>query len=198
MGWSFFSFAVVAVLAGSAIGHATAGAPRAGAVVVSVEGRGLRAATGFVAADGRVVTVAHAVGDGPVIVRGPGGISHRATVVRSDDELDLALLAVPGLEHDATRSALGGPRLVVRRDGAITTVPAAVLRRIDARIRDAATDAVVERPALEVAAWIDAGDSGAPVIGADGHVAGVVFARSRDRDGVAYAVDAAALAAFLR
>ena len=45
---SFLVFAVVALLAGSAIGHATAGPARAGAVVVSVEARGLRAATGFV------------------------------------------------------------------------------------------------------------------------------------------------------
>src|SRR5688572_2030743 len=185
MRWSFFLFAAVALLASSAIGHATAGPARAGAVVVSVEGRGLRAATGFVVADGRVVTVAHAVGDGAVIVRGPGGVSHRATVVRSDEELDLALLAVPGLEHDATPAALGGARLVVRRDGATATVPADVLRRIDARVRDAATEDVVERPALELAARIGAGDSGAPLIGADGQVAGVVFARSRERNGVA-------------
>jgi S1-C subfamily serine protease len=194
---SFVVVPAVGLLAASAIAHATAGPSRLGAIVVSVESRGLRAATGFVAADGRVVTVAHAVGDGPVVVRGPGGTVRRASVVRRDDELDLALLSVPGLEH-AGASALGGPRLVVRRDGATTTVPADVLRRIDARVRDAATDVVLERPALELSAAIGAGDSGAPVIGADAQVAGVIFARSRDREGIAYAVDAAALEAFLR
>jgi S1-C subfamily serine protease len=193
---SFLLVAAVLLLAASALGHATA-APRPGAVVVSVESRGLRAATGFVAGDGRVVTVAHAVGDGPVRVRGPGASVRRATVVRRDDDLDLALLAVPGLEHEGAPS-LGGPRVVVRRDGAAATVPADILRRIDARVRDAATEAVVRRPALELSAATDAGDSGAPVIGPDGRVAGVVYARSRDREGVAYAVDASALAAFLR
>ena len=191
---SFLFSAAVGVLAASAIAHATAGPSRVGAIVVSVEARGLRAATGFAVADGRVVTVAHAVGDGGVVVRGPGGVARRATVVRRDDELDLALLSVPGLEHDAA-PVLGGPRLVVLRDGETATLPADVLRRIDARVVDAATDAAVERPALELSAPVGAGDSGAPVIGADGRVAGVVFARSRERDGIAYAVE---LAAFFR
>jgi S1-C subfamily serine protease len=188
---------VVAVVAGSAIGRATARDVRTGAVIVSVEARGLRAATGLVVADGRVVTVAHAVGDEPVVVRRPGGASRRATLVRRDDELELALLAVGGLEHDRAAAAPGRARVVVRRDGATATVPADLRRRIDARVRDAATDEVRRRPVLELAAPIGAGDSGAPVVGSDGSIAGIVFARSRDRDGVAYAVDAPALAAFL-
>jgi hypothetical protein len=193
---AFLVAAAVALVAASAIGGA--GPPRVGPVVVSVEARGLQGATGFIAADGRVVTVAHAVGHGAIVVRGPGGASRAATVVRRDDELDLALLAVPGVDDREAPPALGGTRLLVRRDGATATVPADVRRRIDARVRDAATDEVVRRPALELAARIRAGDSGAPVIGTDGRVAGVVFARSSDRDGVAYAVDGAALATFLR
>jgi S1-C subfamily serine protease len=54
------------------------------------------------------------------------------------------------------------------------------------------------RPALELTAPIRAGDSGAPLIGADGRVAGIVFSRSRDRAGMAYAVDASALPRLLR
>jgi S1-C subfamily serine protease len=190
---SFLSFVAVAVLAGSAIGAAGSGPARVGAVVVAVESRGLRAATGFVVAPGRVVTVAHAVGDGMVIVRSSDGEAREARVVRRDEELDLALLAVPGVEPD-TAPALGATRLVVRRDGATTTVPARILRRIDAHVRDAATDIVLDRPALELSAAIGAGDSGAPVI-ADGRVAGVIFARSTEREGIAYAVE---LADFLR
>jgi S1-C subfamily serine protease len=193
----FVVFAAVSLLAAAAIAHATAGPPQPGVTVVSVESRGLRAATGFVASDGRVVTVAHAVGDGSVFVRGSDGESREARVVRRDEELDLALLAASGLDY-AAAPALGGPRLVVRRDGATTTVPVDVVRHIDARVRDAATDVVLERPALELSAAIGAGDSGAPVIGADGRVAGVIFARSRDREGIAYAVDGDALEAFLR
>ena len=73
-------------------------------------------------------------------------------------------------------------------------MPARILRRIDAHVRDAATDVVLDRPALELSAAIGAGDSGAPVI-ADGRVAGVIFARSTEREDIAYAVE---LADFLR
>jgi S1-C subfamily serine protease len=175
----FVVLAGVCVIAASAIAQGTASR----GVVVEVEAPGLRAATGFVVGDGRVVTVAHAVGDGEVVVAG-----RPAVVVRRDEELDLALLSVPGLERRGA-ALIGGPRVVVLRDGAAATVPAEILRRIEARVRFAATGTVVNRPALELAADIGAGDSGAPVIGADGRVAGVVFARSTDRAGIAYAVE---------
>jgi S1-C subfamily serine protease len=184
----FVVFAAVSLLAAAAIAHATAGPPQPGVTVVSVESRGLRAATGFVAPDGRVVTVAHAVGDGSVFIRGSDGESREARVVRRDEELDLALLAAPGIDA-AAAPALGGPRLVVRRDGEAATVPVAILRRINARVRDAATDVVRARPAFELSAAIGAGDSGAPVIGSDGRVAGVIFASSRERERIAYAVE---------
>ena len=85
-----------AVLAGTAVGHATSGPAPGGVAVVAVgDGRALLA-TGFVAAPGRVVTVAHAVeGRGTVTVRGADGIARRAVVVRRAPEADLALLAVP-------------------------------------------------------------------------------------------------------
>ena len=195
---AFVFVAAVALVVASAIAHATAPPSSPGPVVVSVEARGLQAATGFVVADGRVVTVAHAVGDGPMAVRGPDRIVRRATVVRRDDELDLALLAVAGLQDAAGPPRRGAAHLVVRRGGTTVAQRVSVRRRIDARVRDAATDAVVRRPALELAAEIRAGDSGAPLIDRDGSVAGVVFARSSDRARVAYAVDATALADFVR
>ena len=71
-------------------------------------------------------------------------------------------------------------------------------RRLDARIRTAGGGVIARRPVLELRAAVRAGDSGAPLVGRDGAVDGVVFARSRERAGVAYAVDAAALAALLR
>jgi S1-C subfamily serine protease len=49
------------------------------------------------------------------------------------------------------------------------------------------------RPALELSAAIEPGDSGAPVLDGDGRVLGVVFAESSDREDLAYAVDARAL-----
>jgi V8-like Glu-specific endopeptidase len=53
------------------------------------------------------------------------------------------------------------------------------------------------RDALELRADVGAGDSGAPVVDGRGHLLGVVFARSRARDGTAYAVEADAVHALL-
>ncbi len=139
-------------------------------------------ATGFVAGDGLVVTVAHVLGDGGAIAVG----GRRATVARVDPRLDLALLSVPGVRGEPLRVAAGraGTSLLGRR--------APVVRRISARV-----DGGGARPALEVRAEIAAGDSGAPLVTASGRLAGVVFARSRTRPAIAYAVDASALRALL-
>jgi S1-C subfamily serine protease len=180
-------------LAGSAIGQATAGPQLVRPAVVAVEARGAHVATGFVVDRDRVVTVAHALSDGPVVVRGADGVARRARVTRRDEALDLALLAAPGVPSAGSPPSLGGARVIVQRGGETMTELAAVRRRIDARVRNAATDEVARRPALELATSIRAGDSGAPVVDAAGRVAGIVFARSREREGLVYAVDAAAL-----
>jgi len=197
------ALAVPALLAGAAIGNATGAGDAGGPVVVAVEARGERTATGFATGDGRIVTVAHALGDRPVFVRGSDGVARPATVLRRDEQLDLAVLAVralpsaPAAEDTAPRLGTGAPtHTVVRRDG--TRTPAAIVRRIDARVRGGDGRLVARRPAFELRAAIGPGDSGAPLLGPDGRVAGVVFARSRERPGVAYAVDASVLDALLR
>jgi hypothetical protein len=89
-------------------------------------------------------------------------------------------------------------RLRLLRDGGVVTRAAAVRRAIDARVRAPAPSRPLHRPALELAARLRAGDSGAPVLADGGEVAGVLFARSRDAAGTAYAVDARAVDALLR
>jgi S1-C subfamily serine protease len=140
------------------------------------------AATGFVAGEGLVVTVAHVLADGGSIAAG----GRRATVVRLDPRLDLALLRVPGVRGDRPRLAAGTD------DTTLLGRPAPVVRRISARV-----DGGSARPALELRAEVAAGDSGAPVVTASGRLAGVVFARSQEHAGVAYAVDATAVAQLL-
>jgi S1-C subfamily serine protease len=186
------------LLAAAAIGNATGGDPAGGPSVVTIEARGERTATGFVVSDERVVTVAHALGTGRVRVRGPDGIERRATVLRRDRALDLALLFVPDLPAAPQSLSRGAPHVLLRRDGGRVATRAVVRRRLDARVRAADGRLIARRPALELIAPIRAGDSGAPLIGADGRVAGIVFARSRDRAGLAYAVDASALTRLLR
>jgi S1-C subfamily serine protease len=201
----FAALCAPALLAAAAIGHATAGATAGNPAVVTVEARGGRTATGFLSSDGRVVTVAHAVGTGLVTVRGTDGVGHQATVLRRDQALDLAVLLAPGLPGDRAAEpadrvpvSLDAMRVIVRRNGTQVALPVRVRRRIDAHVRIGGGRLVARRPALELAARIRAGDSGAPVVGPGGRVAGIVFARSRDRQTVAYAVDAAVLKRLLR
>ena len=107
-----------------------------------------------------------------------------ATVVRSDAALDLALLRGPGVTGPTARfgETRDGDVRVLTTDG----VRAGVRRRVSARLVD--QPGRPRRPSLELAAAVSAGDSGAPVVNADGEVVGVVFARSTRRGGTAYAV----------
>jgi S1-C subfamily serine protease len=194
---AFVAVCVPALLAAAAIGHATGGATIGGPAVVTIEARGARTATGFVARPGRVVTVAHAVGTGLVTVRGADGVEHEATVLRRDAVLDLAILKVSDLQAAPPPLARRGTHVLLRRGGTAVSVHAVVRRRLDARVRTGDGRLIARRPALELTAPIRAGDSGAPVI-QDGRVTGIIFARSRDRAGIAYAVDASALERLLR
>lgn len=152
-------------------------APPRGPELVTVR-VGHEQATGFVAGDGRVMTVAHVLGSAPVSVHGRlVSVDGRpASVLRVDQRLDLAWLRVPGVRGDAARLGGGGEVRVRGR-------PAPIVRRIRASV-----DGGPRRPAFEIRAAVASGDSGAPLVTPTGRVAGVVFARSRTRPGIAYAV----------
>jgi S1-C subfamily serine protease len=192
---------VAAVALGGCGGHRSASAPLPLPVEVLVpEGLAHEVATGFALRPGRVVTVAHVLDPqrvgARVEVRVPGGPTRAATVTAVDERDDLAELAVPGLAAPRARFAKSGAgdgvRLLVVRAGRTETLKARVRRNIRARIRTPDGRRVVRRPALELEADVLPGDSGAPVLTKDGHVAGVVFARSNRRAHTAYAVAATA------
>jgi S1-C subfamily serine protease len=186
------SACVAAVLAASAIAHATAGTDASAPAIVTVGDGPAAVATGFTIAPGRVVTVAHVLAGGTISVRGADGIARRATVVRRDERLDLAVLAVPGTQGGAP-AAPRGAYAIVWREGTVTALPVELGRRIVARVRTGTGRFVGRRPALELDGAIRPGDSGAPVIGADGRLAGMLFSRSRSRANIAYALDSAAI-----
>jgi S1-C subfamily serine protease len=157
--------------------------------------------SGFVAGPGRVVTVAHLLDPGSrIAVRGPAAPARRARLLRVDQRNDLALLAVPGLRGPTLRTAGAGDdvRLLLLRDGRAVTRPARVRREIRAHVRAAPGARSRTRSALELAARISAGDSGAPVLSGKGEVTGVLFARSRERARTAYAVGASAVDELVR
>jgi S1-C subfamily serine protease len=150
-------------------------------------------ATGFAVGDGRVVTVAHAVG-------GAGTLrvaSVAARVLRAEPRTDLAVIAAPGVRAAPPRrgSARAGQAVTVRvlRGGRAWALRATVRRRITARVHPLGGGPPQVRPGLELAVRIEPGDSGAPVLDGDQRVVGVIFARADGRDGLAYAVDARAL-----
>ena len=147
-------------------------------------------ATAFPVADDRAITVAHVLERGrPVFVGG-----HRARVLRVDRRLDVALLAVAGVRGALRRgTAAAGDHATVRvmRSGGAGSVRAGVRRTISAHIGGQV------RPALELAAEVVPGDSGAPVVDSDGRVVGVVFAQASGSEPLTYALDARALGPLL-
>jgi S1-C subfamily serine protease len=153
-------------------------------------------ATAVATGDGRVLTVAHVLTGGRRVAVG----GRRARVLRVDRGLDLALLAVPGLRAPAARlRATGSGRIAVAvvRDGRPRSLPGSVRRRVVVRWRDQPGDPARRRPGLELAATVQPGDSGAPVLDGDGRVLGIVYARARDSERTAWAVAASAMRAFL-
>jgi S1-C subfamily serine protease len=169
--------------------------PRVVRVSVAVDGRVPEVATGVAVGDGRVLTVAHALSGGhAVTVAG-----RRARLLRADRRLDLALLAVPGLPAPAVR--VGGDarrvEIAVLRAGRVRSLRGSVRRHVLVHWRDQPSDPPRDRPGLELAARIDPGDSGAPVLDARGRVLGVLYARSSADDRTAWAVDGSAVRALV-
>jgi S1-C subfamily serine protease len=198
---------LVAVALG-AFGCGGADAPNAPAPtvvrVIAGDGPAREVATGWVAGDGRVMTVAHPLDGaaGRVRVVVPGGAARAAIVVARSARLDVAVLAVAGLRAPtllASAGRAGQPAaLWVLREGRPQRLPATVRRAITARVHAQPGDAPQVRPGLELAAPIAGGDSGAPLLDAQGRLLGVAFARADRDEGLAYAVAAPATLAMLR
>jgi S1-C subfamily serine protease len=197
--------AAVCVVGGVAVGAAAAlsGDERpADPVVVRVElegaTRAAEVATGIVVGPGRVVTVAHVLNpERTLVIRSGDSAPRRARVLRKDPRNDLALIAVPGLKAAAFGGeGASGDRLLVRRGGHTTALRATIRRRIRATVRGPDWGPY-RRAALELAAHVQPGDSGAPLVDGNGDVAGILFARATNGNDTAYAVNGSALASLL-
>jgi S1-C subfamily serine protease len=180
--------AAVAMAAWAGIPRGHGAPPRVYGVAVAGAAGAPEFAKAFAAGGDRVVTVAHVLDAGATVTVD----GRRAAVLRVDRRDDLAVLRVPGLNAGSIRTgagAIGPVRLLAR--------PARVRRAFTAIVRIDPQTPPARRPALDLDAAVAGGDSGAPVIGRDGRVVGVVFAASRERAGTAYAVDGTALRALL-
>jgi S1-C subfamily serine protease len=181
-------------------GQARAAAEAAASSTVQVIGPAchvIQEGSGYVAAEGYVVTNAHVVAgmDDPE-VRSAVGASGARTVL-FDPELDLAVLAVadtPGtplplatepLERGTPGAVLGYPR-----GGPLDARRAAVLRTFNAIGRDIYGRTDVDRLVVELQTLVRPGNSGGPFVMADGRVGGVVFAASSADEAIGYAIAA--------
>lgn len=157
--------------------------------------------SGFVAAPERVITNAHVVaGVNEPVVEVPRGAALPARVVYFDAVSDLAVLAVDGLE--ARPLPLGQP-LPAGSPAAFAGYPAGGPLQLDAASVQGMSDVFVqniygaEPSALEIytlAADVQQGNSGGPLLDQQGRVAGVIFARATENSQVGYALSLAELA----
>ncbi|HSH55330.1 MAG TPA: MarP family serine protease, partial [Candidatus Limnocylindrales bacterium] len=171
---------------------------RSKASIVKFEGLGCGGVvqgTGFVIDSDLIITNAHVIaGVNQPYVRDANG-QHTATPVWFDPELDFAIVRADNLA--------GGPLLIARDlvdpgtrgavigypgGGALTAGGASVLDRFTARGRDIYNRRVSDRDVYSLAARVIPGNSGGPVIAADGTVIGVIFAQSTTHQNVGYAL----------
>jgi hypothetical protein len=151
--------------------------------------------TGFVIATDRIVTNAHVVAGVPEpVVEAPNGQALDGRVVYFDPDDDLAIVAVLGLSVEPLD--LSGP-LAVGDDavvdgypfgGPFTSGPAEVLAVSTEQIADIYGQDTAPREVYSLAARVNPGNSGGPLLTTDGDVAGVIFARSASDDDLGYAM----------
>lgn len=180
------------------LGSLTAAVEKDRASVVKVEGRGcggIVEGSGFVAAQGFVVTNAHVVAgvQNPVVLDKNG--EHSVTVVWFDPNLDIAVLRVSGLAGsplniDTGHISNGTPGAVLGYPGGggFTADAAKVLDEFTAIGRNIYGQGQTSRDVYGVKANIIPGNSGGPLVESDGSVMGVVFAESTQYNQVGYAL----------
>lgn len=160
--------------------------------------------SGTVVGDELVLTNAHLVAGSidDVTIRTGDDRLLEGSVVGFDDERDLALIRVVGL--DLAPVALGEPEeglaasIIARPSGvSLEVIDTRVERLFNATGDDIYGEGDVSRRAIELSADVVPGVSGGGVFGESGELIGVVFAESRRREATSYAVDASEVRTFL-
>lgn len=153
--------------------------------------------TGFVYADGLVMTNAHVIaGVRSAKVSSESGDTHDARIVLFDPKRDVAVLRVEDLDLPALEFA--GPQRTgdngvvagYPEDGPFTAVAARVRDQLTAVGRDIYERGIVRREVYAIRAKVLPGNSGGPLLTPDGRVSGVVFASAADDPDTGYALTA--------
>ncbi|GAB3566315.1 MarP family serine protease [Spelaeicoccus albus] len=150
--------------------------------------------SGWVASGDRVVTNAHVVAGSRQVVVQSGGKNYPAAVVTFDPERDIAVLHVPGLSAPSLsvgRSLTAGDSAIVAGypgNGRLKMTPARVRGTLIARGKDIYGSQTVIRNIYSLRGVVRSGNSGGPLLDADGDVVGVVFAKSTTDGDTGYAL----------
>jgi S1-C subfamily serine protease len=144
--------------------------------------------TGFVIAPERVMTNAHVVAGSSSVSLQANGKNYDATVVSYDPQVDIAILAAPGLPStplvfDDTPAKTGTDVVVLGYPGGgnFTATPARIREVIKLSGPDIyRSPQQVTRDVYTIRANVEQGDSGGPLIDLDGRVLGVVFGAAVD------------------
>jgi S1-C subfamily serine protease len=143
------------------------------------------AGSGWIAGDGLVVTNAHVVaGEDDTTVSLEGGEALDAEAVHYDSRNDLAILRVPGLGGErlefAASPSSGVDAAIVGypENGPLALTPARLGRTGTVTSQDSYGRGPVQRTMTPFRAEVRGGNSGGPVVDADGEVLATVFAAS--------------------
>ncbi|NMO92195.1 MarP family serine protease [Actinomycetospora sp. TBRC 11914] len=180
---------------------------RAKASVLKVRGRAPSCSralegTGFVIGDQRVMTNAHVVaGTSEVSVEVPqsggGSQTESARVVYYDEQVDVAILAVPDLDARALPFNFSGANtgdnavaLGYPLDGPFTSSAAKIRQRIQLRGPDIYDSSTVTRDVYTIRGQVRSGNSGGPLVNPQGQVIGVVFGAAVDQGDTGFVLTA--------
>lgn len=153
--------------------------------------------SGFVAADGLVLTNAHVVAGvrEPIVRVRQSDPGLPATVVYFDPAIDIAVLAVPDLDVRPLPlapglAASGDPAVIAGfpESGPYRVEPARVRAVVTALGDDIYGQAGVERQVYAVRGTVLPGNSGGPLLRPDGLVLGMVFGADEEAESTGYAL----------
>lgn len=157
--------------------------------------------SGFVYDDERVMTNAHVLAgvDDPSVLA--EGETYDATIVYVDQQVDIAVLAVPGLPQVplaffAEPRDTGADALIMGYPGGgdLQVGPARIRDLTEIRGPNFRADGTVTREVYSLFGEVRAGNSGGPLLNTDGSVLGVVFASAIDDPSTGYALSAGQVA----
>jgi S1-C subfamily serine protease len=152
--------------------------------------------TGFLYSPTRVMTNAHVVAgvDEPTVIVGDREVP--GTVVYFNEDLDVAVLAVSGIQRPFLRFDEGGEErqaaavLGYPNDGPYDVQAARIRNEQRLRSPDIYGNGTVIREVFSIRSLVRPGNSGGPLVDKQGEVLGVIFAASVTDNNTGYALTA--------